>query len=137
MAYTAVPYGQAGSFAGSRWLYGLQQNAENRSHIAIVNTAGVDRTYTGFGSGAEDIFRVELFDGDTGQKVATNDGPVKPGEWKQFSSILAQFAPGVHQAYARVSQIVGRNPFITYAVINDGAAPGARTGDGAFIPSSP
>ena len=123
--------------SGSRWLYGLQQNAENRSNIAIVNTAGVDRTYAGFGSGAEDIFRVELLDGDTGQKVTTVEGPVKPGEWKQFSSILAQFAPGVRQAYARVSQIQGRNPFITYAIINDGGTPGEHTGDGAFIARSP
>jgi len=137
--YSAVPYGQAaGSFFGSRWLHGLQQNAENRSHIAIVNTAGVDLNYTNyFGSGSEDIFRVELFDGDTGQKVATVEEPVKLGEWKQFSSILAQHAPGVRQAYARVSHIQGRNPFITYAVINDGGAPGERTGDGAFIASSP
>ncbi len=137
--YSAVPYGQAaGSFFGSRWLYGLQQNAENRSHIAIVNTAGVDLNYTNyFGSGPEDIFRVELFDGDTGQKVATVEGPVRPGEWRQFSSILAQYAPAVRQAYARVSQIQGRNPFIAYAVINDGGVPGERTGDGAFIASSP
>ena len=102
-----------------------------------MNTAGVDRTYTEIPSGGPDIFRVELFDGETGQKVATIDSPVKPGEWRQFSSILAQYASGVRQAYARVSQIQGRNPFVTYAVINDGASPGERTGDGAFIASSP
>jgi len=30
----------------------------------------------------------------------------------------------------------GANPFVAYAVINDGAGPGERTGDGANIDSS-
>jgi hypothetical protein len=41
------------------------------------------------------------------------------------------------QGYARVVRVSGNNSFIAYAVINDGAAPGERTGDGAFIASSP
>ncbi len=28
----------------------------------------------------------------------------------------------------------GKNPFVAYAVVNDGAQPGQRTGDGAFVP---
>ena len=27
----------------------------------------------------------------------------------------------------------GANPFIAYAVLNDGGEPGARTGDGAYV----
>ena len=57
--------------------------------------------------------------------------------WKQLNSILAQYAPTTRQGYARVSRTKGGSPFIAYAVINDGSAPGERTGDGAFIPSSP
>jgi hypothetical protein len=56
--------------------------------------------------------------------------------WVQIGSIL-NFTPGVLDGYAHVRRTSGSNPFITYAVINDGAIPGQRTGDGAFICSSP
>jgi hypothetical protein len=39
----------------------------------------------------------------------------------------------VKQGYARVTRAAGLNSFIAYPVINDGAASGARIGDGAFI----
>jgi hypothetical protein len=51
--------------------------------------------------------------------------------------ILSQYAPGVTQGYARITRTGGNNPFIAYAVINDGGAPGQRSGDGAFIASAP
>ena len=34
--YNGVPYGSAS--VDSAWIYGLQQNAENRSNLALVNT---------------------------------------------------------------------------------------------------
>ncbi|HEX2521609.1 MAG TPA: hypothetical protein VHP35_05730, partial [Terriglobia bacterium] len=58
-------------------------------------------------------------------------------EWRQFGSVLTSFAPGTTQGYARITRTAGTNPFLAYAVINDGAQPGERTGDGAFVPSSP
>ena len=36
--YAAVPEGMAST--ASTWLYGLQQNAENRTNLALVNTRG-------------------------------------------------------------------------------------------------
>jgi hypothetical protein len=54
----------------------------------------------------------------------------------QIGTILAQYAPGTTQGYARVTRTSGTNPFIVYAVINDGGQPGERSGDGAFISSS-
>ncbi len=51
--------------------------------------------------------------------------------------ILAQYAPGTTQGYARVTRIDGSDDFIGYGVINDGGRPGERTGDGTFISSSP
>jgi Beta-propeller repeat len=106
------------------WLYGLQQNSTSRSNLALVNV------------GSEFPYKIELFDGETGVKVATV-GSIAPSAWLQLNGILAQYAPGVTQGYARVSRLEGFGPFITYAVINDGAAPGERTSDGAFISSSP
>jgi photosystem II stability/assembly factor-like uncharacterized protein len=81
-----------------------------------------------------DVFRVELFDGDTGNKAATIDGiTVNAKGWKQIGAILAGNAPGTTNAYARITRTQGKNPFIAYAVINDGGQPGERTGDGAFV----
>ena len=48
---------------------------------------------------------------------------------------LSQIAPGVKNAFVRVTSTQGTNPFITYAVLNDGSEPGKRSGDGAYIPS--
>lgn len=126
--YPAVPYGAAST--GTAWLYGLQQNSENRSNLALVNTGEVDA--------GPNVFRIELFDGDSGTKVGTIDGvTVNARRWHQIGSILAQHAPGVRQGYAKVTRVSGFNPFIAYAVINDGGQPGERTGDGAFVSSSP
>ena len=57
--------------------------------------------------------------------------------WRQINRLLAQYAPEISQGYVRVRQTSGNNPFIAYGVINDGAAPGQRSGDGAFLPSQP
>jgi hypothetical protein len=53
-----------------------------------------------------------------------------------LGTILANNAPGVLQGFAQVRRTSGNNPFVTYAVINDGAGAGLRTGDGAYIGSS-
>jgi hypothetical protein len=42
-------------------------------------------------------------------------------------------APGASQGFVKVRRTSGTNPFIAYAVVNDGALPGQRSGDGAFL----
>ena len=112
------------------WLYGLQQNSDNRTNLALINTGETDNSI--------DTFRIELFNGDTGSKVATVEGiNLGANRWVQMGMILSQYAPGVTQGYAQITRTGGNNPFIAYAVINDGAAPGQRSGDGAFISSAP
>jgi hypothetical protein len=71
--------------------------------------------------------------------MATTLGDIRLASrrWKQINMILAQYAPGVTQGYARITRIAGNNPFIAYAVTNDGGQPGERSGDGAFIASAP
>jgi hypothetical protein len=39
----------------------------------------------------------------------------------------------VANGYARVTKTSGANPFLTYAVVNDGADASSRSGDGAFV----
>ena len=114
----------------STWLYGLQQNAETRTNLALVNTGDTNS--------APNAFTVELFDGETGVKVNTIEGiTLKARSWMQFESLLARYAAGITQAYARVTRTGGSNAFITYAVISDGGQPGERSGDTAFVFSSP
>jgi len=126
--YSAVPSGLTSD--QSAWIYGLQQNAENRSNLAIVNTADTDNN--------PDLFNVDIFDGDSGVKVTTIEGfSLNARAWKQFGTILLNYAQGTTQGYAKITKTKGDNRFITYGVVNDGALPGQRTGDGAFISSAP
>jgi hypothetical protein len=121
--YPAIPEGRAAQ--KTAWLYGLQQNAENRTNLALVNT--------GEKNSSLDVFKIELYDGVTGLVVKTlEDIQVESRKWVQLNAILAQTA-GTTQGYARISLVNGENPFIAYAVVNDGAGPGLRSGDGAFI----
>jgi len=116
--------------ASTAWVCGLQQNSQNRTNLALVNTGEVDEK--------DNTFQIEIYDGSTGGKVTTSDSfSLKAKGWIQFSSLLASFAPSVTQGYARVIKVSGNNPFIAYAVINDGASPGVGTGDGSFLPAIP
>lgn len=122
--YTAVPNGQAAST--SAWLYGLQENGETRTNLGLVNTGEVNNT--------SNVFQIELFDGVSGQKVRTLEGiTLNAKGWMQIGKILSLYAPGTTQAYARIIRTGGSNPFITYAVVNDGAEPGTGSSDGAFV----
>jgi hypothetical protein len=126
--YSAIAFGKATQ--SSAWLYGLQQNSENRTNLALVNTGETDAR--------ENVYRIELFDGDTGQKVNTvNELHLPATLWMQLDTVLSRFAPGTKQGYAKVTRVSGANPFITYSVINDGGNPGERSGDGAFVASTP
>ena len=110
---------------GTTWIYGLQQNALNRSNLALVNAGEVDATPSSLA--------VDLFDGFSGAKVGSFAVTLNAREWKQIGAVLAQHAPDTLQGYARITRTSGNNPFLAYAVVNDGGQPGQRTGDGAFI----
>ena len=126
--YMAVPEGAATT--EEAWVFALQQNAENRTNMALVNTGEIDES--------TDVFDIELYDGNNGVKVNTvREVVINSRKWFQIGSILASYAPDVKQGYAHVVRTKGSNPFIAYAVINDGGAPGERTGDGAYISSTP
>jgi Beta-propeller repeat len=117
--------------ASNSWIYGLQQNAENRTNLAIASPFSI--------SVNPDVFTIDLYDGDTGAKVRSIEGvTISDDGWKQLGSILSDYAPGTRQGYAHIRRVSGSGSrFYPYAVINDGATPGERTGDGAFIGSSP
>ena len=124
--YPAVPHATAST--GSTWLFGLQQNTENRTNLALVNT--------GEEGNSPITLSIDLYDGSTGTKVTTLTETLNARAWRQLGTVLIN-ASGVTQGYARVTRTSGSNPFIAYAVVNDGGQPNQRSGDGAFVASSP
>lgn len=124
--YPAVPNATAST--GSAWLFGLQQNAENRTNLALVNT--------GEEGNSAITLSIDLYDGNTGAKVTTLTETLNVRAWRQLGTVLT-YASGVTQGYARVTRTSGSNPFIAYAVVNDGGQPNQRSGDGAFVASAP
>ena len=124
--YNAVPDGSAST--SSAWIYGLQQNATNRSNLALVNTGEVDD--------GDSLFSLDIYDGETGRLVKTVATKTIPARgWHQINGILRTHAPGTTQGYVQVRKQSGSNPFLAYGVVNDGGAPGERSGDGAYLPS--
>ena len=124
--YNAAPFGSA--FTEVAWVEGLQQNRENRSNLALVNTGEVD--------GSASVFHLEIYDGETGlleQTVVTK--PIPARGWHQINGILGSYAPETRQGYVRILKVSGENPFLAYGVVNDGGAPGERSGDGAYLPA--
>ena len=124
--YNAVPFGEA--FTEVAWVEGLQQDEENRSNLALVNTGEVD--------GSASVFHLEIYDGETGllaETVVTK--PIPARGWHQINGILGSYAPETGQGYIRIEKVSGENPFLAYGVVNDGGAPGQRSGDGAYLPA--
>ena len=117
--YNGVPYGAAS--IESAWIYGLQQNAENRSNLALVNTGEIDDSSS--------TFEITLYDGSGESQPKTKTVTLGPRRWTQENGILGN----ISQGYVQVRKVSGNNPFIAYGVINDGGRPGERSGDGAFL----
>ena len=124
--YNAVPEGEG--FTEEVWVDGLQQNKENRSNLALVNTGEVDESAS--------VFHLEIYDGETGMLAETVvTKPIPARRWHQINGILGRASPGTRQGYIRILKVSGENSFLAYGVVNDGGAPGQRSGDGAYVPA--
>ncbi len=137
-ARTATPVGGTGpgeyglfypgtgpSFAAlnEAWVYGLQQNAGNRSNVAVANLGD---------AGDSIIYRIDVYDGDTGQLAGSISPPtLAPGGWAQVGAILRSF--NVSNGYAHLVKLSGNSHFLAYGVVNDGGAPGEGTSDGSYV----
>jgi photosystem II stability/assembly factor-like uncharacterized protein len=125
--YTAVYPGMEAEADG--YLFGLVADAENRSNVAIIHLGDSDSGHV--------TLELQVYDGENGGTPA--GAPVvvglEPGEWHQEVGLLAQ--KDVNKGWVEIRRISGTAPWYGYGVINDGGAPGQRTGDGAFIASAP
>ena len=119
--YNGVPDGSASTM--SAWIYGLQQNEENRSNLALVNTGEVDDS--------DSTIEIDIYDGDGDSQPRTKSITLGPRRWSQINGILG----ATSQGYVQVRKTMGNNPFVAYGVVNDGGARGERSGDGAYLPA--
>ena len=115
------------SMAGSEsafdaWVYGLQQNSQVRSNLAIVNAGLFNEPI---------VVRLEVYNGATGQKVSERTiGPLAPGQWRQENGVLGSVANG----YVHLTVVSGSDTFFAYGVVNDGATSASGTNDGSYVP---
>ncbi|MFI5118789.1 MAG: WD40/YVTN/BNR-like repeat-containing protein [Thermoanaerobaculia bacterium] len=108
------------------YLYGLRADANNRSNVAAVNTATDPKA-------GNIALLLEAFDGDAaGALKGSTTLTLAPGQWAQVGGFLG--SSGVANGWVRVTRTSGTAPWIAYGVVNDGGAPGQRTGDGAYVP---
>lgn len=105
----------------------LRAETDLRSNLAFVH-AGTT------GSGPLTL-ELQLFDGESGGGPAGPPLTIQLAEaaWLQLSDPLRPL--GVTTGWARVRRTAGSAPWIAYGVLNDGAGPGQRTGDGAYVPA--
>lgn len=118
--YTAVPTASAASVEAV--VDGLRQTATTRSNLALFNPSGTVPVSVAY----------DVHDGATGAKVLSSafvDLP--PLGWTQVDRVL--LGAGVTEGFVRVRRTSSAGVFGAYGVLNDGAAPGDRTGDGSFV----
>jgi hypothetical protein len=113
--------------SGTSWLYGLRENAADRTNIGLVN-ASLAYPVT---------LSVSLFDGSgAGMYRLSPDVTLGPGQWTQISHVLA--LAGFASGFARIDVQTGPfgpdfnpfavSPYYAYAVIGDNV-----TNDGSFV----
>jgi hypothetical protein len=102
------------------YVNGLQQNAAQRSNLALVNRGDASDAIT---------LEVTYFD-QTGRQLG-DPVPVAlaPGAWTQFNQPLHDY--GAAAGYARIRKTSGGSAFVAYGVLND-----AVTSDGSYVPMS-
>ena len=134
-ARTYVPIASGGSYglfypgltaaqcaATTASVYGLQENASQRSNLAVVNRGDAADAIT---------LRVTYFGAGPGRPLLGSPvlKTLAPGEWLQFNRPLADF--GASSGYAEVEKVSGASRFAAYAVLNDNV-----TSDGSYVAMS-
>lgn len=107
-------------------LYGLRADDASRSNVAAVNVGEP-------GDGPVTL-AFQAHDGESAGASAGSpeERTLAPGQWVQLDGFLS--SAGVKNGWVRVRRTSGSARWIAYGVVNDGARPGERTGDGAYVP---
>ncbi len=102
---------------GTAFVYGLQENAAQRSNLAIVNRGDAGDAIT---------LRVTYYGTNGAALGAPVERTLGPGAWLQFGRPLAALGAGA--GYAKVEKLSGASRFAAYGVLNDNV-----TSDGSYV----
>ena len=133
-ARTYVPLAPAGSYGlfypgltsaecatGTAFVYGLQENAAQRSNLALVNRGD-----------AGDSIRLRVtFYGANGTPLEVPSRPAFSGPGNGSSSAGRSRRSGACAGYAKIEKISGSSHFAAYGVLNDNV-----TSDGSYVSMS-
>lgn len=130
-ARTSTPGPSGGSFGVSypgltlyqasyatAYVVGLQQNATQRSNLAVVNWGDQGDSIT---------LSITYIDGNGSPLGAPTSVTLAPNQWLQFNTPLQ--ASGATSGYAIIQETSGNSGFVAYGVLND-----AVTSDGSYLP---
>ena len=125
VAYPAVA--ASARATAEAWVYGLRQDADARTNLAIADARVGDPTAVDY--------VIELYEDVRGfaPPVETLHLRLTGGQWFQYNQIGAG-DPGLVSGYARVYPASGTSDFVVYGVVNDGPTAGSRTSDGSYVP---
>jgi hypothetical protein len=117
---------QAGEAETEAQIFALRSDEQNRSNVAVTNSSPA--------GGSAVTLELRTFDGDAAgeERGQPRSVTLSPGQLEQFNNILA--TNGIRNGWVKITRTDGSAPWLAYGVINDGAAPGERTGDGAYLP---
>jgi hypothetical protein len=104
---------------------GLRSDGMNRSNVAVINAS--------VAGGSSVTLELRTHDGDAEglERGMRQTVTLLPGQFRQFNNILA--SNGIRNGWVSIERVSGSAPWLAYGVVNDGASPGERTGDGAYI----
>jgi len=108
------------------YLFGLRQNNQDRSNVAIQHAGSL--------SDGEIVVRLTVFSGDPSSPVSKvlAEEALAPGGFRQVNEILRAEGLSLTNGYVRVERTAGSARFFAYGVIND-----QSNSDGSFVPPIP
>ncbi len=109
-----------GSATALAYVNGLQQNAAQRSNVAVVNRGD---------AGDAISLRITYYGADGVALASPDAAMLAPGEWRQFNQPLG--SRGATGGFAKVERLSGASRFVTYGILND-----QHNSDGSYIPMS-
>ena len=126
--YNAVPDGAA--FTESAWVDGLQQDSENRSQPG----PGQYRRESTHSPKASSTLR-STTETPAGWSGRSRPSRSPPGAGARSTPSRPTMPGEPPRAMCGSARPPATNPFLAYGVVNDGGAPGQRSGDGAYVPA--
>ncbi len=119
LSYPGVDVTQA--FTESVAIFGLRQNASDRSNLALVNASTTSPV----------SLTVYVVKGDGTGAIKFDPVTLQPGQWSQYDGILTQAQAGLTEGWILIEPS-SAVPYLAYGVFNDNG-----TNDGSYVPAIP